>query len=155
MFIMHPTQPKAAQHRRRKTDKAGQGAFKFVEDFDHSVALLTMCISQCCNNRVLYWVYTDAFCFIYWAIRENTASAARPIWGINSSNIALPGRTILEVSLLEINNVCILFHVEIYGEIQPQPLGNPSGTTLVISLVLRLYFTVYPSSRLNTYTIFS
>ena len=40
--------------------------------------------------------------------------------------------------------------VGIYGEIQPEPLGNPLGSALRISLVLRLYFTVYPSSRHNT-----
>ena len=62
-----------------------------------SIALLTMYISYCCHNRVLYWVYTDPYCFIYWAIRKNIAQAARPIRRINSSNIALPGRTILEV----------------------------------------------------------
>ena len=35
-----------------------------------SIALLTMYTSQCCHNRVLYWVYMDPYCFIYWAIRE-------------------------------------------------------------------------------------
>ena len=38
-----------------------------------SIALLTMYISLCCHNRVLYWVYTDPYRFIYWAIRENIA----------------------------------------------------------------------------------
>ena len=55
-----------------------------------SIALLTRCIYKCCHNRVLYWVYTDPYGFIYWAIRENLAPAARPIQRINSSNIALP-----------------------------------------------------------------
>ena len=45
--------------------------------------------------------------------------------------------------------------VGIYGEIYPEPLQNPSGFALGISLGLRLYFTVYPSSRNNTDTVFS
>ena len=49
-------------------------------------------------------------------------------------------------------NVCIVTQVGIYCEIQPEPLGNPSGSALGISLGLRLYFTVYPSSRHNTDT---
>ena len=36
-----------------------------------SIALLTMRISYCCHIRVLYWVYTDPYCFIYWEIRKN------------------------------------------------------------------------------------
>ena len=62
-----------------------------------SIALLTMCISQCCHNRVLYWVYTDPYCFVYWIIREHKTPADRSIRRINSFNIALPRRTILEV----------------------------------------------------------
>ena len=50
------------------------------------ITFLTICISQCRHNRVLYWVYTDPYCFIYWAIRKNIAPAARPIRRINSSN---------------------------------------------------------------------
>ena len=119
-----------------------------------SIALLTMCISQCCHNRVLYWFYTDPYCFIYWAIRENIAPAARPIRKINTSNIALPGKTILEVYLLEIENVCIMTQVRIYGEIQTEPSGISTGSDLRISLVLRLYFTVYPFSCHNTNTLF-
>ena len=34
--------------------------------------------------------------------------AARAIWRINSTNIAQPGTTILDVSFLEIDNVCIM-----------------------------------------------
>ena len=45
----------------------------------------------------LYWVYTESSCFLYWAIQENIAPAARPIRRINSCNIVLPGRTILEL----------------------------------------------------------
>ena len=63
-----------------------------------SIALLTICISKCCNNRVLYWVYTDPFAlYSYWAIRENIAPAASSIQRIKSSNIALPGRTMMGV----------------------------------------------------------
>ena len=40
-----------------------------------NIALLTMCISKCCHNRVLYWVYTDPYSFIYWAKREKIALA--------------------------------------------------------------------------------
>ena len=43
--------------------------------------------------------------------------------------------------------------VGIYGEIEPEPSRNPSGYALGISLVLRLYSTVYPSSRHNTDTV--
>ena len=73
-----------------------------------SIALVTMCFSLCCYNRVLYWVYTDLYCFIYWAIRENIAAASRPIQRINSFNIALPGRKNTDSILLEIENVCIM-----------------------------------------------
>ena len=31
-----------------------------------SIALLTMCISQCCHNQIFYWVYTDPYCVIYY-----------------------------------------------------------------------------------------
>ena len=37
--------------------------------------------------------------------------------------------------------------VEMYDEIQREPSGNPWGSALGNSLVLRLCFTVYPSSR--------
>ena len=47
----------------------------------------------------------------------NTAPAAWAIQRINSSNIALPGRTILEVYCLEIYNVCIMTQVRMHGEI--------------------------------------
>ena len=60
---------------------------------------------------------TDPYCFIYWATRDTLAPAARPIHKINSSNIALPGRTILDLKLLEIENVCIMTQLWIYGEI--------------------------------------
>ena len=36
-----------------------------------------MCISKYCHNRVLYWVYTDPYCFIN-SIQENITPAARP-----------------------------------------------------------------------------
>ena len=44
--------------------------------------------------------YTNPHCFLHWAIRENIAQATRPIQRINSSNIALPVRTIMEVKPL-------------------------------------------------------
>ena len=46
-----------------------------------------------------------------------------------------------------------MIQVGIYGEKLPEPSGNPSGSALGISLVLRLYFSVYPSSRHNTDTV--
>ena len=46
--------------------------------------------------------------FVYWAIRENIASAARSIRRINTSNNDLSGRTILEVYFLDIENVCTM-----------------------------------------------
>ena len=41
----------------------------------------------------------------------------------------------------------------IYNEILPEPLGNPSGSALRISLRLRQCFIIYPPSRHNTVTI--
>ena len=43
--------------------------------------------------------------------------------------------------------------VGVYDEISPEPSGNPSGSALRISLGLRRYFIVYPSSRHNTVTV--
>ena len=40
-----------------------------------------------------------------------------PIWIFNSSNIALPERTIPEVKHLEIENICIITQVRMYGGI--------------------------------------
>ena len=85
-----------------------------------SIALLIMPISKCYHNRVLYWVYTDPYCIIYWAIQENIAPAATPIRRIKSSNIALPGRKIQKLKLLEIENVCIMTQVRTYSDIWPQ-----------------------------------
>jgi hypothetical protein len=48
---------------------------------------------------------------------KKIAPAVRLIWKINFSNIALPGRTILEVYFLEIENFCSMTQVRIYGEI--------------------------------------
>ena len=50
-------------------------------------------------------------------------------------------------------NVCIMTKVGIYSEHYPEPSGKPLGSALGISIVLRLYFTVYASSRHNTDTI--
>ena len=51
--------------------------------------------------------------------------------------------------------VCIKTQVRIYGDTEPEPSGNPLGSALGISLVLGLYFIVYPSSRHNTDTVHS
>ena len=53
-----------------------------------------------------------------------------------------------------IKNVCILTRVRKYDERKPEFLGNPLGFALGISLGLRLYFMVYPSSCHNTDTVF-
>ena len=53
-----------------------------------------------------------------------------------------------------IENDCIVTRVGVYDEISPEPSGNPSGSALRISLGLRRYFIVYPSSRHNTVTIY-
>ena len=50
-------------------------------------------------------------------ILESIGAAARVIRNINSSNIAQLGRTILDVSFLEIDNICIMTQVGINGEI--------------------------------------
>ena len=73
-----------------------------------NIALLTICIS--------YWAYTDLYCFFYWATLENIAPAAKPIQRMNSSNIALPERTILEEVIIENKNVCDMTQVWIYCE---------------------------------------
>ena len=41
-------------------------------------------------------------------ILENIGPAARAMRKINSSNIAQPGKTVLNVQFLEIDNVCIM-----------------------------------------------
>ena len=46
--------------------------------------------------------------------------------------------------------ICIETRVGIYGEIWPEPEGNPEGKAQGISRGLRLYFTVYPNSSHNT-----
>ena len=56
--------------------------------------------------------------------------------------------------IMEYENVCIMTQVGIYGEIQPDPSGNPLCSNIWISLVLKLQFTVYPSSCHNTDTIY-
>ena len=48
---------------------------------------------------------------------ENIDPAAIAKWKINCTSIAKPGRTILDVSLLELDNVCIMTWVRIYGEL--------------------------------------
>ena len=48
---------------------------------------------------------------------KNINPAAIAIQKINFTNIAQPGKTILDVSFLEIDNVCIMTLVRIYGEI--------------------------------------
>ena len=53
----------------------------------------------------------------------------------------------------EIENDCIVTRVGVYDKISPEPSGNPSGSALGISLGLRRYFIVYPSSRHNTVTV--
>ena len=45
-------------------------------------------------------------------------------------------------------------HVGIFCEIEPEPSRNPLVSALGISLELRLYFTVYPSSCHSTDTVF-
>ena len=51
-----------------------------------------------------------------------------------------------------IENYCIVTWVGGYDEILPETSGNPSGSALRISLGLRQYFIVHPSSRHNTVT---
>ena len=51
-----------------------------------------------------------------------------------------------------INIVCIMTQVGIHGEIQPEPSENPLHSALKISIILRVYFTLYPSCYHNTYT---
>ena len=87
------------------------------------------------------WIHRGLYIpSIVMSIQKNIAPAARAIWRINSSNIALPGRTIMELEPLEIVSFCIKTHVNIAG-------------ALWKSFVLRLYFTVYPSFSHNTDTL--
>ena len=46
-------------------------------------------------------------------------------------------------TVIVIEIVCTVTRVGIYGEIKPEPLGNPFGIALKISLGLRLYIIVY------------
>ena len=54
-----------------------------------------------------------------------------------------------------IENSCIETRVKVYNEISPEPLGNPSGSTLGISLGHRLYFIVPLLSSQYSYSIFN
>ena len=51
-----------------------------------------------------------------------------------------------------IENYCIVTWV---GEILPEPSGNSSGSAFRISLGLRQYFIINPSSRHNTVTVWT
>ena len=69
-------------------------------------------------------------------ILENIGPAARAIQKINFSNIAQPGMIILDVSLLEIDSICIMTEVGIYGEIKPGPSENPLGSAYIPPLTI-------------------
>ena len=49
-----------------------------------------------------------------------------------------------------VENDCIVTQVGVYAEISLEPSGIPSGSANGISLGLRQYFIVYPSSGHNT-----
>ena len=94
-----------------------------------SIALLTMCISHCCHSRVLYWAYTDPYCSVYWAIEEKNRPSCLAHTQNQLSQYGPPRNNNTGSIILEIENV-----------------WKPSGFLLGISLVFRLYFTVYPCS---------
>ena len=79
--------------------------------------------------------------------------AARTIRRINSSNIALTGRTYLKYNFQKLRVSVLRLKSGYTVKYSLSPLGNPSGSALGISLGLRLYFTVYPSFCHNTDTL--
>ena len=56
---------------------------------------------------------------------ENICPAVRVIQEIISTNIAQTGRPILDVTFLEIDNVCIVTIVRIYVKMWPEPSRFP------------------------------
>ena len=74
---------------------------------------------------------------------ESIGPAARAIRKIKSSNIAQTGKTILEVSFLEIDNICSM----------TESMKKTLGSALGIFIMLRQYFSVYPSSCHTTDTL--
>ena len=65
--------------------------------------------------------YRNLYCFVYWAILENIASAERVILRINSFSIVLLGNPTLKANVLDIDNVSIMTPVGIRGEIETDP----------------------------------
>ena len=72
----------------------------------------------------LYWSYTPSRAGL---IRENMAPVARAIRRINTSNIALPGKTILKLYYLEIYNVFIMIFLRYRVKYSLSPWAPPSG----------------------------
>ena len=86
-----------------------------------------------CRKKKHQNVLFEIECFVYWAIQEYKSLAARPICRINSSNIALPGTSLLEIKLLEIENVhnmtqfvfTVIYSLSPLKFPWPPPLGFP------------------------------
>ena len=68
---------------------------------------------------------------------SSSAAADRAILNMYFTNIAQPGRTILDVSFLEIDNVSIMTSVRIY-------------CNCIVTIYFRQYFIVYLDSSHNT-----
>ena len=89
-----------------------------------SMALLTMCISQCYHNRVLMGLYGPVSLHILGnrgkyspSCQTNTENQLFQYWPTRKDNT--------ESILLEIENVCILTQVGMYNEILPEPSEIP------------------------------
>ena len=52
------------------------------------------------DNWGVEYIQSNRYCFVYWAILENIAPAARTMRGINSFSIALLGKPILKVKFI-------------------------------------------------------
>ena len=134
-FIVYPS----SRHNTDTFSITKKDNMKFTSS---SIDLLTVCISWCCHNRVLNWVYTDPYCFIYWAILENI-----PQLPIQYGESTLPILSYQEGhtgSIIFRNWECL------YYDSSRDIRWNIAWA---LGKGLRLYFTVYLSSRHNTDTI--
>ena len=81
-----------------------------------------------------------------------TTGKCSPSCQINTRNQLFQYCPIRKDNTRSITYNYIRTQVGIYGEFQHKPSENPSGSAHGISFMLRVYFTVYPSSRHNTDT---
>ena len=95
-------------------------------------------------------VLFETECFVYWAIQEYKSLAARPIRRINSSNIALLGTSLLEITFLEIENVHNMTQVVFTLIYSLSPLKFPWAPPLGYPLFLGYISGYIPRHDKNT-----